>query len=143
MINQLALLVPLVNLHQRRIALLGLQHRRVNDENDNGLHWIGVTRVVRHGVVTARPFDEMLTRLVDLRRVPIHAAEELAFQHVGNGSGTGMAMWWAGPVGLVYEFQCDNRLARTVGELVVVEDLEILSRSCGSGRFMRMISRAG
>jgi hypothetical protein len=32
------LLVPLVNLHQRRIALLGLQHRRVNDENDDGLH---------------------------------------------------------------------------------------------------------
>jgi hypothetical protein len=83
-------------------------------------------------MVAARPFDEVLARLVDLRRVPIHAAQKLALQHVGNGGGTGVAVWRAGSVGLVAEFQCDDRLAGAVGKLVVVENLEVLPRSCGS-----------
>jgi len=73
-----------------------------------------------------RPLDELLARQVHLGRVAVHTAQELAFQHVGHGGGAGVAMGRRRAAGRVVHLQTHDGLAGGVGELVVVQDLELL-----------------
>ena len=79
--------------------------------------------------------DKVLTGAVNLGWVAVHAAEELAFDDVGDGRGARVAVGRGGAGGGVVEFEADNGFAGAVGEGVVIEDFELFAGAFAGGRW--------
>ncbi len=122
------LLPALIKLHQRRIPLLRLEHRRIHHQHRNRFHGLGHAVVVGNSVVAAGQLDKRVAYFVHFRRVAVHAAQELALEHVDDDLGARVPVRRRPPAGRVVDLEPDGRLARRVAELVVVEDPEGLAR---------------
>ena len=84
-------------------------------------------------MVAPGPLDEILPDPVHARRVAVHAAQELALEHIGYDCGACVPMRRGEAVGLVGHFEADYGFAGGVGEFVVVEDFEGLARAFAKG----------
>ena len=84
-------------------------------------------------MVTARLFQERPTGAIHLRRVAVHAAEDLPLQDDGRDRGAAMSVWGREAVGDVVDLEADDGFPGGVWEFVVVEDLGLSARSASGG----------
>ena len=85
--------------------------------------------VLSNCVVTARQLHKALSNLVDLGRIPVHAAQHLAVGYSGHDGRSSVTVRRRVSCGGEMDFESDDGFPWCVLKLVVIQQLKFLPRS--------------
>lgn len=92
-------------------------------------------------MMTPRPLDEALPLSIYLRRVAVHAAQQLAFRYGGYDLGTTVPVWGGESTRLVVKLNSKNGETGAVFKLVFKKRRDLLARA-GTG-LIRVVGKTG